>query len=395
MKQSHWITHTVYLLVISTLLVGVGGLNHARLTAKAELRSVEKAKQDDLKMAFGRLCTELSGDLYSAVEADNFKLYLTKMTQVQTAAGQALLLLSEDGRKTPWIAFWESLGRFAESEMDQVLEKSILPSDRLNLTQLAELAEWLSAHPDVLLDETTKSLPEGLHLPTLQTAYAVEEAKTRKVARRVLGVREGLTYRENGPPGVRSYVCNNARVDVLQSGELFYFDLQLKPGKGEITSEEAGKAFLQFAKQEGFVNIQIVDLYLEDGLYRGVLAPMGYTAELGKIPDLDRTLEIACTAWNGRICYFSAGRYYMSNEEYRFRGMISEKKIEAMAKDRGARIGDPFLYRGRVCRPLIYERGGIAGRAVLCVDASNGNSLDLFYVPHARKTYSSGERVLF
>ena len=99
MKQSRWITHTVYLLVISTLLAGVWGLNHARLNAKAQLRSVENAKQDDLKMAFGRLCTELSGDLFSAVEADNLKLYLTKMTQVQTASGQALLLLSEDGRK--------------------------------------------------------------------------------------------------------------------------------------------------------------------------------------------------------------------------------------------------------------------------------------------------------
>jgi hypothetical protein len=395
MKQNRWITHTVYLLVISTLLVGIWGLNHARLMAKAALRAEKDAKQNELEKAFDRLCTELSGDLFSAVEADNSKLFLTKMTQVQTAAGQALLLLSEDGRKTPWITFWESLERFAQSEMEQVLEKNALPSDRLNLTQLAELTRWLSEHPGVLLDETTKSLPDELHLPTLQTAYAVDEIQTRNVARRVLGVRGGLTYQENGPPGVRSYICNNARVDVLQSGELFYFDLQLKTGKGEISAEQAGKNFLEFAKREGFGTVQIIDLYVEDGLYRGKMAPLSYTAELGKIPDLDRTLEIACTAWNGRVCFFSAGRYYMSNEEYRFRGTISERKIEALAKERGARIGAPFLYRGRICRPLIYERGGIAGRAVLCVDASNGTAVDLFYVPHGLSSYHIGERVLF
>lgn len=391
MKQNRWIIHFVYLLVIATLFTGIWGLNRARLQAKAQLHAQETARQNDLQQAFSRLCTELSGDLYSAVEADNQRLYLSKMTQIQTAAGQALLLLSEDGRQTPWITFWESLGRYAANEIEQVFEKDNLPTDRINLTQLAEVTEWLSAHPGVLLDETTESLPDELKLPTLQTAYAVEEAKTRSVARRVLGVRGGLTYQENGPPGVRSYTCNNARVDVLQSGELFYFSLQLKQGEGQISPEAAAEAFLQFVKQEGFGNVQIIDLYMEEGLYRGQLAPLGWTARFGKIPDLDRTLEIACTAWNGRICYFSAGRYFTFNEQGGQQGTVSESKIEALAKEKGARIGPAFLYRGRVCRPLIYERGGFAGRAVLCVDAATLNAVDLFYLPHARV----GEKALF
>ena len=391
MKQKSWILHFVYLLVIVTLFTCIWGLNYARLRAKTQLRDQEMATENDLRQAFARLCTELSGDLFSAVEADDRKLYVSKMTQVQTAVGQAQLLLSNNGRQTPWITFWESLGRYAASELEQALEMTTLPTDRENLKQLAEVTAWLSQHPGVLLDETTESLPDELKLPTLQTAYAIEEAKTRTVARRVLGVRGGLTYRENGPPGVRSYTCANARVDVLQSGELFYFSLQLKQGEGSISKESAAEAFIKFAKQEGFGNVQIIDLYLEDGLYRGKLAPLSSTARFGKVPDLDRTLEIACTLWNGRICYFSAGRYFTFREQGRDQGTVSESKIEALAKERGARIGPAFLYRGRVCRPLIYERGGFAGRAILCVDAATAQSVDLFYLPHARV----GETVLF
>jgi hypothetical protein len=313
------------------------------------------------------------------------------MTQVQIAVGQAELLLRNNGRQTPWITFWESLGRYAASELEHALDATSLPTDRVNLKQLAEVTEWLSKHPGVLLDETTESLPDELKLPTLQTAYAIEEAKTRNVARRVLGVRGGLTYRENGPPGVRSYTCANARVDVLQSGELFYFSLRLKQGEGSISKEAAAEAFVRFAKQEGFGNVQIIDLYLEDGLYRGQLAPLSSTARFGKVPDLDRTLEIACTPWNGRICYFSAGRYFTFREQGREQGAVSESKIEALAKERGARIGPAFLYRGRICRPLIYERGGFAGRTILCVDTANAQSVDLFYLPHARV----GKTVLF
>ena len=237
MKQKSWILHFVYLLVIVTLFTCIWGLNYARLRAKTQLRDQEMATENDLRQAFARLCTELSGDLFSAVEADDRKLYVSKMTQVQTAVGQAQLLLSNNGRQTPWITFWESLGRYAASELEQALEMTTLPTDRENLKQLAEVTAWLSQHPGVLLDETTESLPDELKLPTLQTAYAIEEAKTRTVARRVLGVRGGLTYRENGPPGVRSYTCANARVDVLQSGELFYFSLQLKQGEGSISKE--------------------------------------------------------------------------------------------------------------------------------------------------------------
>ncbi len=391
MKQKSWILHFVYLLVIATLFTCILGINYARLRTKTQLRDHELVAAKDLRQAFARLCTELSGDLYSAVEADDRRLYLSKLVQVQTAVGQAQLLLSNHGRQTPWITFWESLGRYAESEMNRVLETEILPTDRTNLKQLAELNEWLSEHPEVLLDETTESLPDELRLPTLQTAYAVEEAQTRIVACRVLGVRGGLTYRENGPPGVRSYTCANARVDVLQSGKLFYFSIRLKQKEGTISQEAAAESLLKFAKQEGFGNVQIIDLYIEDGLYRGKLAPLSMTESFGKVPDLDRTLEIACAAWNGRICYFSAGRYFTFGEHGRDQGSVSESKIEALAKERGARIGPAFFYRGRICRPLIYERGGLTGRTILCVDAATAQSVDLFYLPHARV----GEKVLF
>lgn len=391
MQKRRWVLHIVYLLVIVTLFSGMWGLNRARLRAKETLRSSEEQRQDDLRRAFGRLCTELSGDLYSAAEADSQKLYLSKLTEVQTAAGQALLLLSENGRQTPWITFWQSLESYSDREVDQTLERGAPPDDRKNITLLAQLASWLSAHPEVLLDETTESLPEGLELPTLQTAYAVSEEKTQKVARRALGIRGGLTELTGSPPGMRSYACNNARVDVLQSGELIYLSLRLKQGNGQIERERAGEVFTVFAEQEGFGKVQIIDLYLEDELYRGVLAPLQYTAELGRIPDLDRTIEIACTAWSGKICYFSAGRYFTVKESERTPGITDASKLEELARSRGARIGEAFLYRGRICRPLIYERVGFSGRAVLCVDVATVQEVDLFYSPHAR----FGEKVIF
>ena len=140
----------------------------------------------------------------------------------------------------------------------------------------------------------------------------------------------------------------------------------------------------EFAQKEGFGKVEIIDLYMEDGLYRGTVAPLSQTAEWGKIPDLDRTLEIACTAWNGRICYFSAGHYFTVSDYGNHQGAVSPSKIEALAKERGARIGPAFLYRGKICQSLIMERGGFAGRAVLCVDVATLKSVDLFFLSHAR-----------
>jgi hypothetical protein len=217
------------------------------------------------------------------------------------------------------------------------------------------------------------------------------ESQTRHIAQRVLKTKGGVTYQKNSPPGIRSYTCGNARVDVLQSGKLLYFSLALKPREGTISREEAADAFTEFIKKEGFGTVQIIDLYQENGQYRGKLAPLGWTAEFGKIPDLDRTIEIGCTAWNGRICYFSAGRYFTAQGEPGHQGVTSESKIEAIAKEQGARIGPAFLYRNRICRPLIYERGGFAGRVVLCVDVATADSVDLFYYSHQR----IGEKTLF
>ncbi len=391
MKKSGWIVHAVYLLVIVTQLVFVWWLQASRSRAKDELWAAEEQVRSDLQTALGRLCAELSGDLYSAAEADTEQLYLKKLIDVQNASGQALLLLTENGRQTPWLTFWQSLKRYTEGETEATLERESPPEDRENLRLLAELCAWLGDHPQVLLDETGESLPEDLKLPTLQTAYAVDEKTTRRAARRALGVSGGLKELTGGPPGVRSYGCKNARVDVLQSGELLYLYLQLEKREGDIGQDAAAQAFSEFAMREGFGKTELLDLYEEDGLYWATLAPLTRTAELGRIPDLDRTLRIACTGWSGKVCYFSAGNYFTPSEYAGNHGLVSESKIEAAARKKGARIGGAFLYRGRICRPLIYERIGFAGRAVLCLDASTAKEVDLFYAPHARY----GERSLY
>ena len=391
METKRWGMHAFYLLVIVTLLIGIGWLGRGRIRADETQRRKEEARQADLLLGLSRLCGELSGDLYSAVEADTQRLYLSKLTEIRTAAGQALVLLSANGRQTPWISFWQSLESYSSGEADSALERGAPPEDRSNLTMLAEVAQWLSDHPETILDETTESLPDELKLPTLQTAYAVDEKQTLSVARRALNVRGGLTELSGGPPGVRSYGCSNARVDVLQSGELLYLSLNLPVGEGQIDRDRAAEVFADFAEQEGFGKVQIIDLYVEGNEYRGKLAPLVKTTQLGRIPDLDRTLEIACTAWSGTVCYFSAGRYFSPSEYAGTQGMIDDGKIEALALDMGARIGGTFLYRGRICRPLISERIGFAGRAVLCVDAVTGVEVDLFYVSHERY----GEKVLY
>lgn len=391
MKSKRWLVHLVYLPMILMLFCTIGWVNHARMRAVERLRQEQEETRSTQLRAFARLCGELSGDLYSASEADSLRIYLSKITEVQTAAGQALLLLSEDGRQTPWITFWQSLGSYADKETDAALQRNKPPEDRANLLLLAEVCEWLAEHPESILDETTESLPDHLKLPTLQTVYAVDEKETLRVARRALRISSGLTELSGGPPGIRSYGCTNARVDVLADGRLLYLSLRLPVKEGQIGRDRAAEVFSDFLDREGFGAMQIIDLYQEEDEYRGKLAPLVKTPRLGRIPDLDRTIEIACTAWSGTVCYFSAGRYFSPSEYGGVQGTVDDDKIESLALERGARIGDAFLYRGVICRPLIYERGGITGRAVLCVNAATGEEVDLFYTAHRRY----GDRVLY
>lgn len=383
--------HLFYLLVIFTLLIGLFGLNRLRSSAKERLRETEEMHQKTQLTAFSRLCAELSGDLYSISEADTKKIYVMKLSEMQIASGQALLLLSENGRQTPWITFWQSLEAYLSREMERVIESEQIDADQRLWSDLAKVMGWLSENPKALLDESTESLPDDLRLPILQTAYGVEEEKTQRVAERVIGVRGGLRTIKNCPPGIRSYACTNGRVDVLQSGELLYFTLQLEPKTGETSDQEAEQIFLDFAKAQGLGMVALIDLYREDGLIRGKLAPMTVAEQLGKIPDLDRTMEIACTQWSGKVCYFSAGKFFTATKPAAVGLLLSEAKVEKIAAERAARVGPPFRYMGRVCRGLIYQRGGFAGRSVLCIDASTGEQVDLFYIARP----SVGEKRLF
>lgn len=383
--------HLFYGLVIVTLLIGMLWLNHLRSTAKEKLQQTEETQQATVLKAFRKLCAELSGDLYSIAEADTQKIYLMKLSQMQVASGQALLLLSENGRQTPWLTFWNSLETYLTREMEQVIESKPLKTDQRVWSELAAVMEWLSENPKALLDESTESLPDELRLPTLQTAYGVEEEKTLRTAERVLGVQGGLRTVKNTPPGIRSYACSNGRVDVLQSGELLYFTLRLKPKSGEISDAQAKQIFVEFINTQGFGKVELIDLYREDGLIRGKLAPLTVAEQLGSIPDLDRTMEIACTEWSGKVCYFSAGKYYTATKSTSEGLLLSEAKIEAIAAERGARVGLPFRYMGKICRPLIYQRGGFTGRSVLCIDATSGEAVDLFYVARP----AVGEKILF
>ena len=359
MSAKRWGMHLFYGLVILTLAAVSVWLLSARAAAEKAYVRKEAEARTELLIGAGRLCKELAGDLYSAADTTSGRLYLTKLTEIRTAVGQAMLLLSSDGRQTPWITFWQSLDRYAAEEADRVMEQDQLPPERDNLRTLAEIAAWLSDHPEALLDESTESLPDELQLPTLQTAYAVEEKQTLQVARRALNLRGGLTRLYGSPPGIRSYACANARVDVLQSGELCYLSLHLQAGEGELTPDEAADRLIAFADREGFGRVQLIDLYREGEEYHGKLAPLVKTPQLGWIPNLDRTLEIACTAWSGTVCYFSAGRYFTPTDEAMSQGPINESLIESLA---------------------ISERIGFSGRSVTCIDASTGEEIDLFYV---------------
>lgn len=391
MKLKRWGMHLFYLLIIATLAVIALWLFRGRNAVTETYQRKEEQSRSNLLSGIERLCKELAGDLHSAADTTSHRLYLIKLTEIRTAVGQALVLLASDGRQTPWITFWQSLDQYSAEEADRVLEKEQLPEDRENLQMLAEIARWLSAHPEALLDETTESLPDELKLPTLQTAYSVAEKKTLQVARRALNMRGGLTRLAGGPPGIRSYGCANARVDVLQSGELVYLSLHLQPGEGELDDLKAADRMIEFARREGFGAVKLIDLYREGNEYRGRLAPLIKTAQLGWIPNLDRTLEIACTSWSGTVCHFSAGRYFSPSDHLQNQGLINDEKIEALAAQIGARVGDYFYYQGRICRPLISERIGYVGRTVTCVDASSGEEVDLFYVFSRRY----GEQALY
>ncbi len=391
MKHKRPGVHICYLLVILTLVCGIVWLWQQRSRTRAAALQREESRQSDLASGMARLCSGLSGDLYSAADAPSPRLYAAKLVRIRAAAGQALVLLSANGRQTPWISFWQSLEDYADQAVADLLESDRLPEDRQTLRLLAELTAWLADHPAAALEEDADALPDDLKLPTLQSAYAVEEKKTLQVAMRALGVRGGLSALSGTPPGVRSYGCSNARVDVLQSGSLLYLSLRLPTKPGSIGSARAAEVFSAFAKQEGLGKVEIIDLYRMGDHYYGRLAPTVKTAEAGVIPDLDRSVEIACTAWSGTVCYFSAGRYYTPRPSKGQGGALAEAQIEAMAAEKGARIGPPFLYSGRICRPLIAERLGFAGRVVHCIDAVTLEEVDLFYVSHSRY----GERALY
>lgn len=371
--------HSVYCLVIITLMLALLGVNRMRMSAKEKLLLAERSEKEELLMELGSLAEEMAGDFFSIAEADSKQIYVMKLSELQTTTGQAGLMLSQKGRQTPWGSFWKSLKTRLERELSQAIEADQVDTDEKLWIELANLMEWLSKNPEAFLDESTKSLPEELSLPTLQTAYEIEEERTVRVAEKVFGVRGGLRKLANTPPGVRSYVCDNGRADVLQSGELLYFSLSLSPKEGEIGEDMAAEIFLDFAQKQG-LSLELIDLYSQGDRIIGKMVPSISVAQLGRIPDLDRTVEIACTRWSGRICYFSAGQYYTA-ASFKFNGLLlHQTKIEEIAAKRGARIGEPFRYMGRVCLPLVYQRGGYSGRSVLCIDAVNGNEVDLFYV---------------
>ena len=379
MKKMRWGIHSVYVLMIVTLLFGLLSMNRLRLSSKEKLTQTEETIHTAVLRSLSRLTEEMAGDLYSIAEADTKKIYVMKLSELQISTGQALLLLSENGRNTPWITFWQSLKTHLDLEIERVIESNTMEPNAKLWLEMADLMTWLSKNPKALMDESTDTLPDELKLPTLQTAYEIDEEKTLRVAERVFGVRGGLRKLENTPPGIRSYVCENGRADVLQSGELLYYNLSLKPKAGDIGEERAEEIFLEFAKKQG-LGVELIDLYREEDQIIGKMVPRVSVAQIGRIPDLDRTVEIACTKWSGRICYFSAGKYYTPTSLQTNGLFLPDHKLEEIAAQKGAKVGDPFRYRGRVCRPLIYQRGGYSGRSVLCIDAVSGGQVDLFYV---------------
>lgn len=380
MKKHRISIHLCYCLVILTLTIGLLSVNGLRISAKYRLKQNEEIHQETVLNAFKRLTEQMAGALHSIVEAETPKLYLIKLSQLQVTTGQALLLLSENGQQTPWIGFWQSMEAYLKREAEQVIDSDSINSHSKTWRELAELMDWLTENPSVLTDNSMNTLPDGLKIPTLQTAYEISEDKTLRIAERVFGAKGGLRLLENTPPGIRSYACNNGRADLLQSGELLYFTLKLSPKEGNVAEQRVKEIFLAFAQTNGFGELEIIDLYQEDNFYRGKLVPKIAAEQLGRIPDLDRTIEIACTAWSGKVCYFSAGKYYTASQSMTNGMLLSEKKIEELAMKKGARIGFPIRYMGKICRPLIYERGGISGHCVLCIDAVSGETVDLFYV---------------
>lgn len=391
MKIQRLGTHLFYCLVILTLIIGLLVLNGLRISSKNRLLSRDEASRESVLEAIERLTEELSGDLYSMTEADTRKLYLMKLNQIQVCIGQAQLLLSENGRQTPWISFWESFENYTRAEAEHAIESEKPNTNIATWEELAVLMAWISENPSALLDESTQSLPDELHLPTLQTAYSVSEEKTLRSAELAFGVKGGLRSIETAPPGIRSYACNNGRADLLQSGELIYFSLQLKPKEGDIGDDCAMQVLKTFARENGLGDMEFIDLYREDDKIVGKLVPLISAEQLGRIPDLDRTVEIACTAWSGRVCYFSAGKYYTASFSDAIGRLMTQSKLEQIASEKNAQVGAPFRYRGKICRSLIYQRGEGSGHSVLCIDASSGESVDLFYVAR----HNIGAKLLF
>ena len=391
MKIQRMSIHLAYSLVILTLIVGMIGMNGLRISAKNRLKNSEEIRRESVVKAFERLTAELSGDLYSMLEADTRKLYLMKLNEIQVSIGQAQVLLSENGRQTPWISFWDSLGSYMNAEVARVSELEQLNNEVVEWKELAILMAWLSENPSVILDESTESLPEDLHLPTLQTAYSVSEEITLRTAERVFGVKGGLRSVKDTSPGIRSYACNNGRADLMQSGELIYFSLRLKSKEGDIGDDRAVQVIKTFARENGMGDMELIDLYREDNRIVGKLVPKISAEQLGRILDLDRVVEIACTAWSGRVCYFSAGKYYAASQSTIVGLLMSPSKLEKLASEKGAQVGSLFRYKGKICRSLIYRQGEGDGHSVLCVDAVSGEALDLFYV----QRYSLGAKLLF
>lgn len=386
MKKREYKVHILYGLTIAMLLLGATVVVMLMRNKEAEwLNASEEAQMLDREQLVGTI-GQAESALRLAAYTVNPTVYAAKMQTLAESCAGAAVLTEQHDPASAWSVIWVRLRDFAEQEIADAVEKKVVtPNGRL-LAQYADLLAKLREEPSALEGPLWEDLPEGLTLPKLQTEFSIGEEKLKEKASSILRVGGLLRKAESGLPGIVRYRCSNAEIDLLMSGKLVYFDLQLSRQEGNIGRSEGVRRLNEFVKHEGYAGVDLLDLYENDGILWARMVPSYDLTPLGKkVKDLDHPIYAACTLWSGRICHFEVDMpdgltdHAAPNGggQIAHTGLLSEAKLKKLADEKNAELGEAVICKGRLCRTLTLNDRADGRTICIYVDAIDGSERDL------------------
>lgn len=398
MKKRNVKVHIFYWLFIAALTIvsaAIIVMMHGREEKLiARTQSAQILDRERLVSAIG----QAESALRLAAHTASPSVYASKMQMLAEESAAAALLTEQMESASAWLIFWQRLSDFAEEEIERTVGTDRFSPDVLLLDRYADILGTLKESPDALKGALWEDLPEALSAPRLQTQFSLSADELRACAARALGVGDDLLKKEEIPmKGLARFHCSNAEIDLLISGQIVYLDLRLPRREGNIGKPAAIRRMCDFAEQEGYGKAEVIDLYEYEGILWAKMAPTVRVSELGNVKNMDCPLLAACTLWSGRVCHFEVNITQISEEgtagALSAQKRLSERKMEKLAAQRKASLGETVIWEGKLCRTLILDREVDGGVVYLYLDAENGHErgIELYYLPEEDELPASAE----